>query len=124
MAKNAVTTRIELENSAPVIWRRVLVPGTMRFDKLHEVIQAAMGWDDYHLHLFRVGDNLKNQQLAGNTTDDAVVARVVTLQVDDHANHSLIQIRRIPLRCRVLLVHDSNLSKDWSLQETPTGSAV
>jgi hypothetical protein len=32
-------------------------------------------------------------------------------------------VRRVPLRCGVLLFHDSNLSKVWSLQETQAGSA-
>jgi hypothetical protein len=38
--------------SKPPVWRRVLVPATMRLDGLHDVIQVAMGWEDYHLHAF------------------------------------------------------------------------
>ncbi len=38
--------------SKPPVWRRLLVPGDMRLDRLHEVIQAAMGWFDGHLHVF------------------------------------------------------------------------
>ncbi len=40
----------------PVVWRRVLVPAAIPLDKLHDVIQGAMGWQNYHLHAFRVGD--------------------------------------------------------------------
>jgi len=29
--------------SKPPVWRRLLVPATMRLDSLHNVIQAAMG---------------------------------------------------------------------------------
>ncbi|MGH3623532.1 MAG: plasmid pRiA4b ORF-3 family protein, partial [Sciscionella sp.] len=36
----------------PPVWRRVLVPATIRLDHLHEVIQAAMGWQNAHLHAF------------------------------------------------------------------------
>ncbi|WP_208635904.1 plasmid pRiA4b ORF-3 family protein [Amycolatopsis thailandensis] len=43
-------TLLEIE-SLPV-WRRVLVPAAIRLDRLHVVIQAAMGWDNYHLHNF------------------------------------------------------------------------
>jgi hypothetical protein len=28
----------------------------VRLDKLHRMFQAAMGWDDYHLHSFEIGD--------------------------------------------------------------------
>lgn len=41
--------------SKPPVWRRVLVPTTMRLDRLHDVIQAAMGWTDTHLHAFEAG---------------------------------------------------------------------
>jgi hypothetical protein len=49
--------RIELVDSTdPVIWRQVLVPAGYTFADLHAVIQAAMGWQNAHLHQFRVGD--------------------------------------------------------------------
>ena len=38
--------------SKPAVWRRLLVPATMRLNRVHDVIQAAMGWEDYHLHAF------------------------------------------------------------------------
>ncbi|MDQ3677883.1 MAG: plasmid pRiA4b ORF-3 family protein [Actinomycetota bacterium] len=41
--------------SKPPVWRRLLVPATIRLDRLHAVIQAAMGWGDYHLHVFTAG---------------------------------------------------------------------
>ncbi|MCW3046491.1 MAG: hypothetical protein JWO74_775 [Solirubrobacterales bacterium] len=40
----------------PPVWRRLLVPATMRLDRLHAVIQTVMGWGDYHLHAFTAGD--------------------------------------------------------------------
>jgi hypothetical protein len=49
--------RIVLEDIEPPVWRRVLVPADMNLARLHDVIQAAMGWEDYHLHLFHVGDH-------------------------------------------------------------------
>jgi len=44
--------KITLRGSKPPIWRRVIVPATFHLYKLHQVIQAAMGWDDSHLHQF------------------------------------------------------------------------
>jgi hypothetical protein len=39
----------------PPVWRRLLVPPTVRLDRLHRIIQQAMGWEDYHLHVFTAG---------------------------------------------------------------------
>ncbi len=38
--------------SRPPVWRRLLVAANTRLDRLHEAIQAAMGWEDYHMHVF------------------------------------------------------------------------
>ena len=50
--------RIELVGAEPPIWRRVLVPGSVRLSKLRAMLQAAIGWTDSHLHCFRIGDRL------------------------------------------------------------------
>lgn len=36
----------------PPVWRRVIVPETFTFHRLHEVIQAAFGWENTHLYQF------------------------------------------------------------------------
>lgn len=43
---------ILLTRSQPLVWRRVLVPTTIKLSTLHRVIQAAMGWTNSHLHQF------------------------------------------------------------------------
>lgn len=48
--------KISLDRLKPAIWRRVEVPGSLTLDKLHGVIQVAMGWEDYHLWSFHIGD--------------------------------------------------------------------
>jgi hypothetical protein len=40
----------------PTVWRWLLVPGSVRLDKLRRMFQAAMGWEDHHLHYFEIGD--------------------------------------------------------------------
>jgi Plasmid pRiA4b ORF-3-like protein len=41
---------------SPDVWRKVLIPAAYPLNRVHAVIQAAMGWEGYHLHAFRVGD--------------------------------------------------------------------
>jgi hypothetical protein len=48
---------VTLLDIQPPIWRRVLVAASIRLDRLHDVIQAAMGWQDYHLHVFTKDDD-------------------------------------------------------------------
>ncbi|MEM3201532.1 MAG: plasmid pRiA4b ORF-3 family protein [Candidatus Micrarchaeaceae archaeon] len=38
------------------IWRRVLVPAYFTLHDLHLIIQAAMGWTNYHLYSFSIGN--------------------------------------------------------------------
>lgn len=45
-----------LDVNDPPVWRRVLVPATFTLDRVHLVIQAAMGWQNYHMHAFRAGE--------------------------------------------------------------------
>lgn len=56
MAKNDIyQIKVTLKYSKPPIWRRLEVPGQTRLDKLHLILQAAMGWWNAHLHQFIVG---------------------------------------------------------------------
>ncbi|WP_433825844.1 plasmid pRiA4b ORF-3 family protein [Actinoplanes sp. CA-015351] len=43
---------VTLQDTEPPVWRRVLVPATIRLDRLHHVLQAVMGWTDSHMHMF------------------------------------------------------------------------
>ena len=48
--------RLSLAEVRPTVWRRVQVPADYTLARLHKVIQAAMGWQDYHLHEFTIID--------------------------------------------------------------------
>lgn len=47
--------KITLRDSQPVIWRRVPVSSKTKLSQLHDIIQAAMGWQNSHAHMFTVG---------------------------------------------------------------------
>jgi hypothetical protein len=46
----AYQLRIELRDFTPAIYRDVLVDPATPLPKLHKLIQAAMGWEDVHMH--------------------------------------------------------------------------
>ena len=46
--------KLRLLGVGPMIWRRVLVPGSASLQELHGIIQAAMGWEGLHLYQFRI----------------------------------------------------------------------
>lgn len=49
--------QLDLVGATPPVWRRLELPGDLPLDRLHVVIQAAMGWLDGHLHRFRTGSD-------------------------------------------------------------------
>lgn len=46
------TLRIELKQSAPLVWRELEVPSSLSLTSLAQAILLAMGWDEDHLHQF------------------------------------------------------------------------
>ena len=55
-ARSAYTLRVDIVGAKPPIWRRLMVRSDMTLDVVHRVLQAAFGWEDYHLHRFSTGD--------------------------------------------------------------------
>ena len=56
MKEPTTRLRITLADVSPKVWRRVEVPLSTRLSELHQVIQVVMGWWDYHLYEFQVGE--------------------------------------------------------------------
>lgn len=50
--------KVTLRGSRPPIWRRFLVPGGITLKRLHDCLQAVMGWTDSHLHQFEADGEL------------------------------------------------------------------
>ena len=59
--------KITLLDIKPAIWRRIQVPDCTLVD-LHEYIQAAFGWENYHLHQFEI-DGVRYSQPAPDGDD-------------------------------------------------------
>ncbi len=74
---------IELADIEPVIWRQVMVPASITLAQLHEVLQAAIGWHDLHLHEFQIQS--RHYGPPSQDSDDDPVRL-------DEASHTLAQV--------------------------------
>jgi hypothetical protein len=73
--------KITREDISPAIWRRVLVQAQMPLPALHRLIQTVMGWEDGHLHAFRVGKTLFGKPTQGENSSLKSETRVQLAQV-------------------------------------------
>ena len=55
--QEAIRLKVTLKGLKPPIWRRLVVEDTMTLGDLHMAVQAAMGWDNSHLHIFLAGED-------------------------------------------------------------------
>jgi len=46
--------RVHLVSAKPRVWRGIFLPSDLTLDRLHTVLQAAMGWEGRYLHRFQV----------------------------------------------------------------------
>ena len=46
--------KIMLNGLRPLIWRRFLVKGDISLDRLHDIVQCVMGWENSHLHQWTI----------------------------------------------------------------------
>jgi hypothetical protein len=52
--------KVTLKEIRPPIWRRIEVPLTYSFRRLSDVIVAAFGWSNSHLHEFAIGKRMES----------------------------------------------------------------
>ncbi|MEY0532899.1 plasmid pRiA4b ORF-3 family protein [Providencia rettgeri] len=55
--------KITLNDTKPPVWRRLIVSSTIVLNELHQVIQIAMGWGNYHLYCFEKGNLRYGEEL-------------------------------------------------------------
>jgi len=83
--------KITLEGIEPVVSRTLEVPIDTRLDRLHLVIQAAMGWETYHLYEFMVGDTRWGLPAPDFGTDALPVAKASLADIIDAAETAPIR---------------------------------
>ena len=71
-----LSLKVTLRGTKPPVWRRLLTPGAMTLGELHHAIQAAVGWDDSHLHAFDIDGRQYGDR---HTVDDVADENRLTL---------------------------------------------
>ena len=97
--KTIYQIKISLAGATPPIWRTVLVPGDIRLDALHNVIQLAMGWTDSHLHQF-----IANKKFYGMPDDD------LEMEMEDETKYKLAQLLK---KEKDVLVYEYDFGDSW-----------
>lgn len=67
--QTAYVIKVTLNGSKPPIWRRFCVPGEISLDRLHDVIQIVMGWQEKHLHFFEIAGRRYTEAPENAATD-------------------------------------------------------
>lgn len=117
LPKKTATTvhvvRVDLYGAKPPVWRRLEIPSAMTPGLVHEVLQAAFGWDGYHLHAFETvcgefGDPSHDDDWSERSDESTVAlaqvaaeekAKVVyTYDFGDDWRHDLVVEKILPAR--------------------------
>ena len=62
------------------VFRDFSVPTSITFGQLHEIVQIGFGWDDMHLHVFKIGKCIK----IGTPSDDFGIYGDFEETIDEH----------------------------------------
>ena len=112
-SKSLCQIKVTLVGSKPPIWRRLIVKDNIRLDELHSVLQVAMGWSDYHLHQYRVGNSyigIPEPEFDFDVTDESKVCLhdivfdpkdsfVYEYDFGDGWEHKIVLEKILPLDC-------------------------
>ncbi|HAT55848.1 MAG TPA: hypothetical protein DCW31_11545 [Lactobacillus sp.] len=74
--KNIMQLKISLNNQPTTIWRKVLVPSTIRYDQLNIVIQILFEWQNSHLHAFRPDNQTSEIEYVNYVDPDSVIKQL------------------------------------------------
>lgn len=75
--------RLELMEVAPLVWREFVVPADISLDRLHDVLQILMGWQDAHMHEFNFGKQ-RYVETISEEFDDEMTGLEAGVRLNDH----------------------------------------
>lgn len=73
MVHKTYILRIELKEIKPAIWRRFIVPADITLDRLHDIIQIVMGFNDSHLHEFVINGKRYAEEPEPETIEEEIL---------------------------------------------------
>lgn len=114
MGKSVYQLKATIEDTKPPVWRRVVVPEETTLAGVHEVLQAAFGWWNCHLHEFEIDgvrygmddgedwDPPKDERRArlGNVAE-AGSSFVYVYDFGDHWRHEVVVEKVLPRQAGV-----------------------
>ena len=91
--------KVTLDGVKPPVWRRLLVPGSISLEKLHDVLQIAMDWTNSHLHQFAAG-----RQYYGTPDPDFG---------DNRKNEAGVRLDQLLTREKDAMVYEYDFGDGW-----------
>lgn len=77
--RNSYQLHIQLCETKPAVWRRLIVADSMTLAQLHRAIQAVMGWQNRHSYIFEIAGQQYGQPNADMPEDPTMDARRYSL---------------------------------------------
>ena len=99
--------KIALKHVRPPVWRRVQVPSNIALQDLHLVIQAAMGWENCHLHCFNFGGRQFSAAFAPG--------ELLEMEMENEQGKLLSTFIKAPKDC---FTYEYDFGDDWEHQVT------
>ena len=104
-SKTAYQFKISLLDFKPTIWRQIET-GDVTLEKLHELIQLAMGWTNSHMHQFKIaGQDYRHPRFMESDFDAPDVKSYQGIRVSD-----LVEQHGTKLK----FVYDYDFGDGWS----------
>ena len=94
--------KVQLRDVHPAVWRRVSLVDSLSVADLHRVIQLLLGWDDEHLHRFRIHGR------------DYGIAYIGGLGFDEDAE--AVPLSRFGLRPTERFLYEYDFTDGWQVE--------
>lgn len=111
----AYRLKIELKDSNPLIWRRVIMPAGATYNRLHEVIQKVFNFRDYHLFEFE----LSKVNMVVTNDEEAYLAHQYYKK---HRNELEDKVKNAPPQ--FVLFEEARLERMKKVVRKPTGLKI
>jgi hypothetical protein len=98
--------KVTLQRTKPPIWRRILVAPDIKLDKLHDVLQIVMGWDDSHLYEFETP--------GGRFSDSRVIDSA--FDMDEPENSKKANLKSVLHRPKSHIRYEYDFGDGWDHQ--------